>query len=460
MKVIICGAGRVGHAIASYLADEGNEVTMVDTCPKTIAKINETLDVSGIVGSGAQPDVLDIAGAQTADLLIAATHLDEVNMVACQVAHTIFNVPKKIARIREDNYLEPEWANLFSRDHMPIDVIISPEKEVARAIIERISNPGSFNIISLADDAMKLVSVVCHDDCPIINTPMKQIYTLFPDLKFKIIAIIRGSENIIPNNMEQIFPGDEVYFVVDSGHITRTMAAFGHEEQEARRILIIGGGRIGVRLAQELHKESPDITVRMIENNANQAKVISEILPNALIIHGDALTREILEEANIGYTEACVAVTEYDESNILASLLAREYGCPQTISLLSNTTYTSMASSLGIDAVVNPRSITISTILRHVRHGRISSASTLRDGFAEILEINVPDTATALLYKSIKSIKLPEDTIFGALIRDNEVIVAHDDTTILPNDRVVILTAHNQIKKIEELFSSLGSEYF
>lgn len=460
MKVIICGAGRVGYAIASYLADEGNEVIVIDICPETVAKINDTLDISAIVGSGSQPEILKHAGAETADMIVAATHLDEVNMVTCQVAHTIFNIPKKIARIRDENYLSPEWANLFSRNHMPIDVVISPEKEVARAIIERIRNPGSFNIIPLAGEAMKLVSVVCHNNCPILNTPIKQIYALFPDLKFKIMAIIRGDEKILPNNdLEQIFEGDEVYFVVASEHMTRTMAAFGHEEKEARRILIIGGGQIGVRLSKELYKEFPDVAVRMIERDERRAKQISEILPNVLVMHGNALTRDILEEANIGYTEATITVTDYDESNILASVLAHEYGCQQTISLLSNTTYIPVASSLGIDAVVNPRAVTISTILRYVRHGRIRSASSLRDGFAEVIEIEVPDIATALLYKPLKSIKLPENTIFGAIIRNEEIIIAHRDVMIKPNDRVVLLTAHNQIKRIEELFSSLEADY-
>ncbi len=460
MKVIICGAGRVGYAISSYLSDEGNEVTVIDICPETVAKINETLDISAIVGSASQPEILKQAGAENADMIVAATQLDEVNMVTCQVAHTIFNIPKKIARIRNDNYLSPEWANLFSRNHMPIDVVISPEKEVAKAIIERIRNPGSFNVIPLAYDAMKIVSVVCHENCPVLNTPIKQIYALFPDLKFKIMTIIRGDEKIIPDNdLDQVFPGDEVYFVVANEHMIRTMAAFGHEEKEARRILIIGGGQIGVRLAQELYKEFPDIVVRMIERNEQRARQVSEILPNVLVMHGDALTKEILEEVNIGYTEATIAITDYDESNILASVLAHEYGCKQTVSLLSNNTYISVASSLGIDAVVNPRAITISTILRYVRHGRIRSAASLRDDFAEVIEIEVPDIATALLYKPLKSIKLPDNTIFGAIIREGEVIIAHRDVMIKPNDRVVLLTAHNQIKRIEELFSSLEADY-
>lgn len=460
MQIIVSGAGQVGQTLASYLAEEGHEVTLIDKSPELIAQVNETLDVSGIVGFGSHPNVLERAGARKADMLIAATHIDEINMVSCQVAHTIFNIPKKIARVREDNYLDPSWANLFSNDHMPIDMIISPEKSIAHAIMERMRAPGSFNVIPMADGQVKLISVVCHDDCPVINTPMKQLYTLFPDLLFKVVAIIRGDEKIIPESLDQIQEGDEVYFVVDQSHMQRAMAAFGHEEKEARRVLIIGGGNIGVLVAQELCERNPDVVVRMIESNPDRARFASEMLPKVLVLQGDALTREILEEANIGYTEAVICVTNHDESNILASLLAEEYGCPRTIALLSNSTYTPMASSLGIDAVVNPRSITVSTILRHVRYGCVKSAFSLRDGFAEVMDIDVPDTATSVLYKPLKTMSLPENTILGIIIRKGDVLVAHGDTMLYPDDRLILLTAHNQVKKVEKMFSSSQATYF
>lgn len=461
MKIIVSGAGKVGQTLAAYLGEEKHDVTLIDSSPELIAQVNETLDVSGIVGSGAHPDTLERAGARDADMLIAATPIDEVNMVACQVAHTIFNIPKKIARIREESYLSPIWSNLFSRDHMPIDMVISPEKAVAHAIMERINAPGSFNIIPLVEGQIKLVSVLCHDDCPLLNTPMKQLYTLFPDLLFKVVAIIRGEEKIVPDHMDQVQPKDEVYFVVAKQHMARAMAAFGHEEKEARRILIVGGGNIGVRLAQELHERNPSLVIRMIESNPDRARYASEKLPGVLVLKGDALSRELLEEANIGYTEAIVSVTNHDESNILVSLLAAEYGDPRTIALLSNATYTPMASSLGIDAVVNPRAITVSSILRHVRYGRIKAAVSLRDGFTEVMEIEVPDTATALLYKPLKTLKLPEDTILGAILRKDEVIIAHPDVVLHPNDRVILLTSHKQIKRVEVMFSaSLYGSYF
>lgn len=460
MQIIVSGAGKVGQTLASYLAEEGHEVTLIDKSPELIAQVNETLDVSGIVGFGSHPNVLERAGARSADMLIAATHIDEINMVSCQVAHSIFNVPKKIARVREDNYLSPTWANLFSNDHLPIDMIISPEKSVAQAIMQRINAPGSFNVIPMADGQVKLVSVLCHEDCPIINTPMKQLYTLFPDLLFKVVAIVRGEEKVIPEDFDIVQPGDEVYFVVDREHMQRAMSAFGHEEKEARRVLIVGGGNIGVLLAQELCRRYPDVVVRMIESNPARARYASELLPKVLVLQGDALTREILEEANIGYTEAVVCVTNHDESNILASLLAEEYGCPRTIALLSNSTYTPMASSLGIDAVVNPRSITVSTILRHVRYGCIKSAFSIRDGFAEVMDIEVPDTATAVLYKPLKSLALPEDTILGVVIRDETVMVAHPDVMLHPEDRLILLAAHAQVKKVEKMFSSSHTRYF
>ena len=251
MKVIVCGAGQVGFNIARHLALENNDVTVIDQSPESIRRISDTLDANGVVGHASHPEVLEQAGISDADMIIAVTYADEVNMVACQVAHSLFDVPTKIARVRQQSYLAPIWANLFSRDHMPIDVIISPEIEVARAVSRRLQVPGAFEMIPLVDDRVKLIGVRCQDDCPLVNTPLRQLTQLFPELNIVIVGLMRDGKAIVPSSDDQMLPGDEAYFVVDSDQVARAMAAFGHEETEARRLLIFGGGNIGLFLAQE-----------------------------------------------------------------------------------------------------------------------------------------------------------------------------------------------------------------
>ena len=458
MKVVICGAAQVGSAIAAYLSEEGNNVSLVDVNAELIAEVNENLDVTGIVGNAANPDILEQAGAADAEMIIAATYADEVNMVACQIAHTLFKIPMKIARIREQSYLDPAWAELYNRDHMPIDVKISPEIEVASAIANRIRVPGAFNIIPMADGLVQMVSVICKSNCPLVNTPIKHLTSLFPDLMVEIVAILRGTQQIIPTSDDEIYPGDEVYFVVATEHLNRAMAAFGYDEQQTRRVLIVGAGKIGTRLAADIGNTMKDVTVRVIEADIDKAHRASEALAGITVVHGDGLSKEILEEANIGETEAVIAVMNHDESNILVSLLAKQHGCERAITLINNPTFTSLVTSLGVDAIVNPRAITVSTILQHVRRGRIKAAHTLRDGFAEILEVEALDTSS-IVNKPIRDIKKPKDTIFGLIVRGTEIIMPRPDTVIKPDDRVIVLAAHDQVRRVEQIFA-VRPEYF
>ncbi|MEE8293430.1 MAG: Trk system potassium transporter TrkA, partial [Kiloniellales bacterium] len=255
MQVIICGAGQVGSNIARYLAaSEDADITVIDRSPQLIHKIVDSLDVKGLVGFASHPDVLERAGAADADMVIAVTYADEVNMVACQICHSLFDVPTKIARVRHQSYLDPMWANLFSRDHMPIDVIISPEIEVARAIARRLELPGAFEVIPLADGKVSLIGVHCTEECPILDTPLRQLTGLFPDMHIVVIGISRDGQGIVASGDDELRVGDNVYFVAETGHIPRAMPAFGHEETEARRVIIVGGGNIGLYLAQNVEK--------------------------------------------------------------------------------------------------------------------------------------------------------------------------------------------------------------
>ncbi len=458
MKVVVCGAGQVGSSIAAYLSEEGNNVTVIDQNSNLIADMNESMNVTGIVGHAAHPDVLERAGAADAEMLIAATYSDEVNMVACQVGHTLFDIPMKIARVRDQSYLQASCSNLFSRDHMPIDVVISPEVEVARGIANRLRVPGAFNIIPLADGLARAVSVICKKQCPLINTPLKHLASMFPDLKVEVLAIIRNETKIIPTPDDEMLAGDEVYFVTATQHLERVMTAFGFDAPATRRVLIIGAGKIGTKLAQDMRTTMPEVSIRMIEANYETAQRVTEKLGDVMVLHGDALDRRILDEAGVADTEAVVAVMNHDESNILSSMLAKQYGCERAIALVNNQFFTPLVSSMGIDAIVNPRTITVSTILQHVRRGRVKAAHTLRDGFAEILEVEALDTS-AIVNTPIREIKKPKDMIFGLIVRGSEIIAPRGDTVIRPDDRVIMLAAHGQVKKVEQMFA-VRPEYF
>ncbi|MDA0305545.1 MAG: Trk system potassium transporter TrkA [Proteobacteria bacterium] len=458
MKVIVCGAGQVGFNIARHLALENNDVTVIDRAPELVRRVNDTLDAKGIVGHASDPEVLERAGIETADMIIAVTHTDEVNMVACQVAHSLFDVPTKIARVRQQSYLQPIYANLFSRDNMSIDVIISPEIEVARAVTRRLQVPGAFEMIPLVDGKVKLIGVRCEDTCPLVNTPLRQLTQLFPDLNIVIVGLMRNGTPLVPSSDDQMLPGDEVYFVVDSEQVLRAMAAFGHEEPEARRLLIFGGGNIGLFLAQEIEKEHSWVKAKIIESNKQRAEHISGFLENTMVLNGDVLDPEVLDEANISATDTVVAVTNDDETNILASLLAKQRGCKRAITLINSGTYEPLINSLGIDVVVSPRNITVSTILQYVRRGRIHSVHTLREGFGELIEAEALETSE-LVGTPLREVKLPAGVMLGAIVRDGEMICPEGSTVVQAKDRVVLFAAEDVIRKVEKMFS-VQLEYF
>lgn len=453
MRVIICGAGQVGYNIAAYLSREDNDITVIDNDPEMIARVNDELDVNAIQGHASIPDVLAAAGAGEADMIAAVTHSDEINMMACQVAHSLFNVPKKIARIRDRRYMDPAWANLFSRAHMPIDVIISPELEVAKAITKRLSVPGTTNVISLAEGALHFCSVICETDCPVVNTPLGQLTELFPDIHIGILAIYRKGKLTIPDQEDQMMIGDEIYFVADTTHLDRALSAFGHHEKEARSVVILGGGNIGVCLAQELQENHKGIKLKIIEKDRRRAVKLSEDFEDLIILNGDGLDKKILEEANMRSTETLVAVTEDDETNILASVLARQYGCDRTITLLNKANYNTILGPLALGATVSPRAITASTIMQYVRRGRIREVHNILDGEAEVVEVEISENS-ALINTPIKDIDFPKGVLIGAILREGgEVIMPRGDTVMKPGDHVVLFALSGASGAVEKMFS-------
>ncbi len=452
MKVIVCGAGQVGFNIARYLASENADVTVIDVSPELVQRISDSLDVTGLVGFASHPEVLERAGAADADLVIAVTYADEVNMVACQVCHSLFEVPTKIARVRHQSYLDPVWSDLFSHDNMPIDVIISPEIEVARAISRRLSIPGAFDAITLADGRISLIGVHVLEDTPIINTPLRQLTQLFPDLHISIVGIERDGKGWVAGGDSELKPGDDVYFVCDTAHLTRALLTFGHDERQARRVVIFGGGNIGLNLAQIMEREQPQVQLRLIEMSKQRAEVVAQTLKRSVVIHGDALNVEILDECNIATTETVIAVTNDDEVNILASLLAKRHGSKRAVTLVNSASYGQLVGPLGIDTVVSPRGITVSTILQHVRRGRIRSVYSISESLGEIIEAEALETSR-LVGTPLRQAKLPEGVIVGAILRGDEVIIPRGDTVIHAGDLVTIFAASSAVKKVEKLFA-------
>lgn len=452
MKIIVCGAGKVGYSIAEYLAEEGNDVTVIDRDPILIGEVNENLDVSGVVGHASDPDVLSAANAGEADMLIAVTLSDEVNMIACQIGHSLFGVPKKIARVRKQSYLQPAWSNLFSRAHMPIDVIISPEVIIAEEIYKRLSVPGTTYVSSMAGGLVHLIGVMCDEDCPLIGSSLSEIYGLFRDLSFNLVTIVRKNEPFHPNGDTILEIGDEVFFLVDTQHLKRTMVAFGHQEDEARKIIIFGGGSIGYGLAKLLEPRGHGVQVKMIEHNNERAQFLSENLSRPIVLEGSSLDKDVLKEAGIEQAETVIAVTNDDESNILGSLLAKQHGCKRVITLVNNSAYSNLIGSLGIDTIVSPRSSIVATIMQHVRRGRIKGLHNLRDGFAEIIEAEISDISK-IVNTSLAELDLPDSVIVASVVRGEDVIMPQDDFVIREGDHIIVVSSHEEAQNIDALFS-------
>jgi len=452
MKVIICGAGQVGYNIAMRLTAEHNDVTVIDRSPELIRRVSESLDVQGLVGYASHPSMLEQAGAADAEMIIAVTYMDEVNMVACQVAHALFNVPTKVARVRAQNYLDPKWQDLFSRDSMPIDVIISPEIEVARAVIRRLEVPGAFDIIPFADGAVRVVGAHLTDSCPVLNTPLRQLTELFPDLNAVIVGIVRDGNLLVPRGDDQLFVGDDIYFCVEHDHVRRALTILGHEEKEARRVIIVGGGNVGLFLANELERSYPGVHAKIIEVDPARANTVADRLPKTVVLNGNALDQEILSEANAAQTETIVAVTDDDQVNILSSLLAKRAGCERAVALVNNPGFGPLMTSLGIDIFIDPRAMTVSSILQHVRRGRIRALHSLMGGQAEVIEAEALETSS-LVGKPLREIKLGEGMIVGAIVREGQVIIPRGDTVVRAKDRVVMFASADAVKKVEQIFT-------
>ena len=453
MKVIICGAGEVGKTLAEHLSKD-NDVTVIDQLPENIKEINENLDVNTYLGFGSQPSILKKAGAEDAEMLIAVTQSDEVNMIACEVGHSQFNIPLKVARVRDQDYLDPNYENLFSKNQISVDLTISPEIEVAEAIRRRLIAPGAFEVIPFSEKKIVLLGIKIEKECPLINLSAINLHKSFDDLKMNIVSIVRKEKIILPNEKEKIKEDDSVYVLADTNHLHRVMVAFGHEESKANSVIIVGGGNIGVSLAKRLDESNFGAKTKLIELNKERAENISTLLDNTLIINGNSLDPEILNEAKIAETETIIPVTNKDEINILTSLLAKKQGCKKTITLINDTNYRSMLEPLGVDVVLSPKSITVSKILSFIRKGTIRQVYSLREGEGEIIEADAIESSN-IVNKTISELKLPKGIVIGAILKNNEEVIMPTDSniTIEIGDRIILFSLSSVIKKVEKLLS-------
>jgi trk system potassium uptake protein TrkA len=405
-----------------------------------------------VVGRATYPSVLEKAGAEDADMIIAVTQNDETNMVICQVAYSIFKINKKIARVRGQEFLGGKWGKLYGESNLPIDVIISPEMEVAKSLQRKLDAPGALDSVPFADNKIKVLEIDINKKCPLVNTELSKLTQRFPDLKANVLGVIRGDKFVILKKKDKILVNDKAFVVVNATQINKTLSAFGHEEKMAKKILIVGGGNIGFNLAKNLENDSEGVRVKIIEKNKERAEFIANELNNTIVINGDGLDEDVLKEANIEETETILSLTNDDEDNIMVSVLAEKNNPnKRTIALVTKQNYSLLQSSLKINDLVDPRQTTISTILKHVHKGTIETVYTLLDGEYEFIEAEVLETSE-LISKSIKESNLPKEIRIGAVVRKKEVIIPKSDFVFEKKDLVVFLTKREHLEKVESLF--------
>ncbi|MGY9010478.1 MAG: Trk system potassium transporter TrkA [Rhodobacterales bacterium] len=450
MKILICGAGRVGWQIARQLSSENNDVTIIDNQPELVKLASETLNVNGVVGFASYPDVLENAGAQDSDMIIAATHSDEVNMVICQIAHSVFEIPRKIARLRAQSYLTAIYSDLYRRDHMPIDVVISPELEVAKAALQRLQAPSAFETEYFLDGDAQMIGIVLDESCPVLNTPLRQLSELFSTLRALVIGIRRKGLLFVPRPNDQLFSSDQVYIFTNIADLDRTLEIFGKVSKKRERVIIIGGGNVGLNVARELEMRTDRVRVKIIEKSLSVAEKAADILEKTIVLHGDGLDLDLLEEANVQSADAILAVTDDDKTNLLVATQAKAAGCPITISLINDPNMTGLMEPLGISAFVNPRATTVSSILRHIRHGRVRRVYSIGDGEAEVIEAQVL-SSSPIAGKEIKEIDFPEGVIVGGIKKGNELIKPVGNTIIQQGDVITIFSLARDVPNVEAL---------
>lgn len=450
MKIIILGASRVGSSVAENLAHEANDITVVDHYPAPLRTLQDRLDIRTVLGNASHPSVLMRAGAEDADMIVAVTNSDETNMIACQVAYTLFHTPTKIARVRSGEYLEhPE---LFSQEALPVDVLISPEQLVTEYIQRLIETPGALQVLDFTNGKARLVAVKAYYGGPLVGHELRTLREHMPGIETRVAAIFRRGRAIIPEGHTVIEADDEVFFIAATEHIRAVMGELRRLDKPVKHVLLAGGGNIGTRLARVLESR---FHVKLIEGNADRARLLSEILEKSIVLQGDAADEDLLREENIDKTDVFCAVTNDDEVNILSAMLAKQMGARKVMALINRSAYADLVQGGVIDIAISPQQATIGSLLAHVRRGDVVMVHSLRRGAAEAIEaVAHGDQRTSrVVGRRIEEIQLPPGTSIGAIVRNGEVVIAHHDTLIEAEDHVILfLIDKKRVRDVERLF--------
>lgn len=451
MKIIILGAGQVGGTLAENLVGENNDITVVDTNSERLRELQDKYDLRVVNGLASHPSTLREAGAQDADMLVAVTNSDETNMTACQVAFTIFNTPNRVARIRSPEYLLEKEA-LFHSGAVPVDHLISPEELVTSYIEKLIHYPGALQVVSFADNRVSIVAVKAYYGGPLVGNALSTLRDHMPHIDTRVAAIFRQGRPIRPQGTTIIEADDEVFFVADSNHIRSVMSELQRLEKPYRRIMIVGGGNIGSSLAKRLES---DYSIKLIERSLSRAESLSEELERTIVFCGDAADQELLIEENIDQVDVFIALTNEDETNIMSAMLAKRMGAKKTMVLIQRSAYVDLVQGGVIDVAISPQQATISALLTHVRRADIVNVSSLRRGAAEAIEAiaHGDENTSKVVGRAIGELKLPPGTTIGAIVRGEEVMIAHDKTVIEQDDHVVMfLVDKKYVYDVEQLF--------
>ena len=458
MNIIICGAGRVGFTIAKQLSEQGHSITVIDQSSEDIQKIDESLDVKAIVGKATYPSILEKANAPEADMIIAVTRNDEINMLICQISFSIFNIPKKIARIRSQDYLNPKFTTVYNKENLPIDVIISPELEIAKSIQRKLEAPGALDSVPFVNNKIRLLEILINDNCKLINIKLNELTKNYPNLEANIIGVIRGDKFLIPKKDDNIKKDDKIYVIINSAQMSQTLEAFGHNEKISKRILIVGGGNIGFNLAKNLEETLPAARVKIVEKDKERAEFLANELNNTIVIYGNGLDEEVLIEANLEEAETVLALTNDDEDNLMVSVLVEKFAKDEkkidnkrTMALINKPNYSLLQNSLKIDDLIDPRMNTVSSILKHIHKGTIETAYTIHNGEYEVIEAEIIETSE-LINKELKNSNLPDDIRIGAVLRDDNVVIPRSNFVFKKDDKVVFLVKKDSISVVENIF--------
>ena len=452
MNIIICGAGRVGFTIAKLLTEQNHSITVIDQSSEDIQKINDSLDIKAIVGKATFPSILEKANTGEADMIIAVTKNDEINMMICQIAYSLFKVPKKIARIRSQDYLNPKFSKLYNRENLPIDVIISPELEIAKSIQRKLEAPGALDNVPFAENKIKLLEILIEENCPIADNKLNELTKKFPKLNANILGVIRDEKFIFLKKNDVMKINDKAYVTIKSSQMKETLSAFGHNEKISNKILIIGGGNVGFNLAKNIEQSFEDVRLKLIEKDKSRAELIANTLNNTIVINGNGLDEDILAEVNLDDVETVIALTNDDEDNLMVCVLVEKFSKDKrTMALINKPNYSLLQSSLKIDDLIDPRMTTVSSILKHVHKGTIENAYTILNGDYEVIEAEIIETSE-LINKELKNSDLPDEIRIGAVLRKNEIIIPRSNYIFQKEDIVVLLTKKDQLPIVENLF--------